>query len=154
VCLRNIGDDGVIGAIMRLSRVFQRLCAKVVNLKMRAQQIEDAVETLSLMEKELPLSFFDIIVHLTIHLVEELFICGPVYIRWMYPYERYFKGLKGFVKNLAKPKGSIAQGYQMEEALDFVTEYMSEHSPTSRRVWDNKEDPTVTDKIVKGKGKP
>ena len=31
VCLRNVGDRGVVGAIMRISRIFQRLSAKVVN---------------------------------------------------------------------------------------------------------------------------
>jgi len=93
-------------------------------------------------------------VHLTIHLAEEVFICGPQYTRWMYPYERYFKGLKGFVKNLVKLEGSVAQGYQVEEALGFVTEYMASYSPTSRRVWDSNEDPTMIDEIVEGKGKP
>jgi hypothetical protein len=34
-----------------------------------------------------------------------------VQTRWMYPYERYFKGLKSFVWNLAKPEGSMAHGY-------------------------------------------
>jgi len=43
----------------------------------------------------------------------------------MYPYGRYFKSLKGFVRNLVKPEGSIAQGYQVAEALGFVTEYMT-----------------------------
>ena len=154
VCLRNVDDRGVVGAIMRISRIFQRLSAKVVNPNTQEQLMEDVAETLSTMEKEFPPSFFDSMVHLTIHLVEELFICGPVHTRWMYPYERYFKGLKGFVRNLAKPEGSIAQGYQMEEALGFVTEYMSEYSPTSRRVWDSAEDPTMTDEIVEGKGRP
>ena len=139
---------------MQISRIFQRLSAKVVNPNTQDQLMEDVAETLSTMEKEFPPSFFDSMVHLTIHLVEELFICGPIHTRWMYPYERYFKGLKGFVQNLAKPEGSIAQGYQMEEALGFVTEYMSEYSPTSRRVWDSAEDPTMTDEIVEGKGWP
>ena len=31
VCLRNVGDKRVVSAIMRISRVFQRLCLKVVN---------------------------------------------------------------------------------------------------------------------------
>jgi len=69
--------------------------------------MEDVAETLSIMEKEFLPSFFDSMVPLTIHLVEELFICGPVYNRWMYLYKRYFEGLKQFVCNLAKPKGSI-----------------------------------------------
>ena len=154
VCLRNIGDRRVVGAIMRVSRIFQRLCAKVVNPEGRQQLLDDAAETLSTLEKEFPPSFFDCMVHLTVHLVEELFICGPVHTRWMYPYERYFKGLKGFARNLAKPEESIAQGYQMEEALGFVTEYMSEYSPTSARVWDSKEDPFMTDETVEGKGRP
>ena len=116
--------------------------------------MEDVAETLSILEREFPPSFFDIMVHLTLHLVEELFVCGPMHTRWMYPYERYFKGLKGFVRNLAKPEGSITQGYQVEEALGFVTEYMADYNPTSRRVWDSKEDPVMLDEIVEGKGRP
>ena len=153
VCLRNVGDAQVVGAIMRVSRIFQRLCAKVVDPVRRQQLQEDVAETLSTLEREFPPAFFDSMVHLTVHLVEELFICGLVHTRWMYPYERYFKGLKGFVRNLAKPEGSIAHGYQVEEALGFVTEYMSKYSPTSRRVWDSKEDPSMSDEIVEGKGR-
>lgn len=74
--------------------------------------------------------------------------------RWMYPFERYFKSVKGFVRNLAKPEGSIAQGYQVEQALGFITEYMSEYNVTTRRIWDDKEEPTMVDEILEGKGKP
>lgn len=70
------------------------------------------------------------------------------------PYERYFKTVKGFVRNLAKPEGSIAQGYQVEQALGFITEYMSEYNVTTRRVWDDKEEPSMVDEILEGKGKP
>ena len=98
--------------------------------------------------------FFYIMSHLPNHLVQELFICGPVHTRWMYPFERYFKTLKGFVRNLAKPEGSIAQGYQVEQALGFITEYMSAYNITTRRVWDEKEEPTTVDEILEGRGKP
>ena len=50
-------------------------------------------------------------------------------------------------------KGSMVHGYQVEEALRLFTEYMSTYAPTSRRVWDNKEDPTMTDEILQGKRK-
>jgi len=113
----------------------------------------DSTEITCLLEKEMPPSFFDIMSHMPNHLVEELFLCGPVHTRWMYPYERYFKTLKGYVRNLAKPETSIAQGYQTEEALGFITEYMSDYNLTSRRVWDDKEDPTMVDEILEGKGK-
>jgi len=85
----------------------------------------DIAKTLTTLEKEFLPMFFDIMVHLTLHLVEELFICNPMHMRWMYPYEHYFKGLKGFAKNLARPKGSISQRYQVDNALGIVIEYMS-----------------------------
>nr|GEZ52082.1 hypothetical protein [Tanacetum cinerariifolium] len=44
---------------------------------------------------------------------------GPIRPRWMYPFERYMKKLKGYVQNKAKPKGSIAEGSVAEEALTF-----------------------------------
>jgi len=68
-------------------------------------------KTMCVLEKEMPPSLFDIISHMPNHLMEELFLCGLVHTRWMYPYERYFKTLKRYVRNLAKPEGSISQGY-------------------------------------------
>lgn len=72
----------------------------------------------------------------------------------MYPFERYYKELETFVQNLEKPEGSIVQGYKVEEALDFITEDMAQYRPTSRCVWDDKEDPTMADEILEGKGRP
>ncbi|GKB70207.1 putative reverse transcriptase domain, ribonuclease H-like domain, aspartic peptidase domain protein, partial [Tanacetum coccineum] len=48
---------------------------------------------------------------------------GPIRPRWMYPFERYMKKLKGYVRNKAKPEGSIAEGYVAEEALTFSSHY-------------------------------
>ena len=42
----------------------------------------------------------------------------------------------------------------MEQALGFVTEYMAAYNITTRRVWDDKEEPTMVDEILEGKGKP
>ena len=58
------------------------------------------------------------------------------------------------MRNLAKPEGSIAQGYQVEQALGFITEYMSDYNVTTRRIWDDKEEPSMVDEILEGKGKP
>jgi hypothetical protein len=97
-----------MAVIVRLSRLFCWICAKVVDPATEVQLLGDAAEVLTSLERVFPLAFFDIMVHLTVHLVEELFICGPAHTHWMYLYERYFKGLKSFVHNLAKPKGSMA----------------------------------------------
>ena len=85
----------------------------------------DLVVTLCLLEKYFSSSFFDIMLHLTVHLVREVRICGPVYLRWMYPFERFMKVLKGYVQNCNKPEGCIAECYIVGEAIEFCIEYLS-----------------------------
>ena len=69
-------------------------------------------------------SFFDIRVVLIVHFVKEVRLCGPVYLRWMYPVEQYMKILKRYVKNLHCPKASIVERYITEEAIEFCSDYM------------------------------
>jgi len=150
VCLRNIGNANVVGAIMRVSRLFKKMCSKVVDNRHKVQMLEDVAETICSLEKELPPSIFVIMMHLPIHLVEELFICGPVHTRWMYPFERYMKCLKGYVKNKAKTEGSMAYGYLREESIGFLNEYLSEYTPTTKRAWDEDEEPGMYDEVLEG----
>ena len=72
-----------------------------------------------------PPAFFDIMVHLIVHLVREVRLCGPVYLRWMYPFERYMKILKGYSKNPYRPEASIVERYVVEEAMEFCKDYLS-----------------------------
>jgi len=65
-------------------------------------------------------------VRLIVHLVGEIRICGPSFLRWMYPIERCMKIFKGYVKNSYRPEASIVVRYIVEEAIDFCTMYMSE----------------------------
>jgi hypothetical protein len=51
-------------------------------------------------------------------------MCGPVATRWMYPVERYMKILKSYVRNTARPKATMAEGYVKEECIGFITEYL------------------------------
>jgi len=147
-----VSNKGLARAIIRLGKVFNKLCVKTMDRNDKDQLKADCAETMYLLEKEMP-PFFDIMSHMPNHLVEELFLCGPMHTRWMYPYKRYFKTLKGYVQNLAKLEASIAQGYPTKEALGFITKYMSEYNITSQRVWDDKEEPVMLDEILEGKGK-
>jgi hypothetical protein len=67
-------------------------------------------------------SFFDIMTHLSYHLVQELDLCGPVALRWMYPIERYIKTLKNYVKNMASLEASMVEGYFKDEYIGFIIE--------------------------------
>ena len=86
---------------------------------------QDIVVTLCLLEKYFSLSIFDIMLHLTVHLVKEVRLCGPVYMRWMYPFERYMRVLKGYFQNHNSLEKSIAKCYIVDEALEFCIEYLS-----------------------------
>ncbi|VVA39970.1 PREDICTED: transposon, partial [Prunus dulcis] len=97
------------------------------------------VVTLCLLEKYFPPSFFDIMVHLVVDLVREVRLCGPVYFRWMYPFERYMKVLKGYVQNRTRPEGCIAERYIAEEAVEFcIQQHLSDVStvgvPSSQKM--------------------
>ncbi|BBG99224.1 hypothetical protein Prudu_008839 [Prunus dulcis] len=58
--------------------------------------------------------------------------------RWMYPFERYMKVLKGYVQNRTRPEGCIAERYIAEEAVEFCTQHLSDVStvgvPSSQKM--------------------
>ena len=69
----------------------------------------DVIETMCRFEMYFPPSFFDIMPHLIIHLVREIKLCGPVCMRYMWPFERHMGTLKGKVMNPARQEASIVQ---------------------------------------------
>jgi hypothetical protein len=77
--------------------VFQTLCAKVVYGNQKEEFLNNEVIALHMLEKEFPQGFFDVMTHLMVHLVEQLFICGSMQCHWIYSMERYMKTLKDYV---------------------------------------------------------
>ncbi|CAL9018710.1 unnamed protein product [Prunus brigantina] len=138
VAIRSVLEKPARYAITRLCFFFNAICAKTVDVSNLDKLEEDVVVTLCLLEKYFSPSFFDIMVHLVVHLVREVRLCGPVYFRWMYPFERYMKVLKGYVQNRTRPEGCIAERYIAEEAVEFCTEHLSDVStvgvPSSQKM--------------------
>ncbi|CAL2230503.1 unnamed protein product [Prunus armeniaca] len=138
VAIRYVLEKPARYAITRLCFFFNAICAKTVDVSKLDKLEEDVVVTLCLLEKYFPPSFFDIMVHLVVHLVREVRLCGPVYFRWMYPFERYMKVLKGYVQNRTRPEGCIDERYIAEEAVEFCTEHLSDVStvgvPSSQKM--------------------
>ena len=125
VAIRSVLPKHVRYAITRLCFFFNALCSKVVDVSRLNDLQQEIVVILCLLEKYFPPSFFDIMIHLIVHLVREVRLCGPVYMRWMYPFERYMRVLKGYVRNRTRPEGCIAECYIAEEAVEFCSEYLS-----------------------------
>ena len=72
---------------------------------------KEIVEILYRLKMIFIINFFEIMVHLTIHLVDEIKLGGPVHRRWMFPIEQDLCKLKSFVRNWSRPEESIAEGY-------------------------------------------
>jgi hypothetical protein len=150
VVVRNLMSVGPRTAIIRLGRCFARICAKVID----ENEIDNlrlyVVETMCMLERWFPPAFFDISVHLVVHLVDELEMLGPVATRWCYPMERFMSVLKGYVRNRSKPEGSMAMGYTWDASLGFITEYLDLYPHTRRRMWDLNEEEMVAGEVLQG----
>ena len=70
------------------------------------------------MEMCFPPLFFDIMVHLVVHLVVEIESLGPMYLHEMWTYERFMSILNVYVSNRAHPKGSMIEAYTTKEAIE------------------------------------
>ncbi|XP_020865779.1 uncharacterized protein LOC110224236 [Arabidopsis lyrata subsp. lyrata] len=124
VALRGLLPKGPRTAIFRLCAFFNMLCQRVIDREQISVMEAEIVETLCMFERFFPPSFFDIMVHLTVHLGREARLGGPVHFRWMYPFERYMKVLKDFVRNPARPEGCIAESYLAEECVQFCSDFL------------------------------
>ncbi len=150
LCLHGLMDQRTKIAIMRLSRIFRHICAKVLDPADMGTLREDATITMCMLEMTMPPSFFDIMVHLILHLVDELDMCGLVHTRWMYCVERLNKILKGYVWNMVQLKASMATRYLMDETLGLNTEYMDQFQPSKRRIWDLDEEESICGEVLEG----
>lgn len=147
--IRGFLHPGARDVVIRMGHCFERICTKVVNPAEMQDLQKYVAETVCLFEIWFPPSFFDIMVHLIRHLVEELAWFGPVHSRWSYGVERYLYVLKSYVRTRSKPEASIAKGYMYTEALGYVSEHLSLY-PQFPRVWDMEEDPKNSGEVLQG----
>ena len=126
IAIRSILHEKVRCAITRLCFFFNSICNKVINKNDLQSLEEEVVITMCQLEMYFPPSFFDISVHLIIHLVREIFYLGPVYLRYQYPFERCMKTYKDYVSNMQYPEGCIAERVVIEEALAFCYDILAD----------------------------
>ncbi|XP_050124129.1 uncharacterized protein LOC126601460 [Malus sylvestris] len=126
VAIRGLLPKGPRHAIFRLCVFFHELCQGVID-KSKLEVLENEVaETICMLEKYFQPSFFDIMAHLTIHLAREARLCGHVHYRWMYPFERFMKVLKDYVRNRARSEGSMVKCVLADECVKFCSKYIKQ----------------------------
>jgi hypothetical protein len=72
----------------------------------------------------------------------------------MYPIEHSLKDLKGYVHNMVKPEGSMAERYVVDEAMGLYNKYMHGRRATQRCIWDVDEKEGVAGEVLEGMHKP
>ncbi|XP_042460530.1 uncharacterized protein LOC122044052 [Zingiber officinale] len=129
IVIRNSLPKYVRYAVKRLCFFFKDIRCKIIDVAKLDKLQSDLIITLCLLEQYFPPSFFDIMLHLTVHLVREVQLCGPVYFRWMYPFERCMKVLKSYVGSRKYPEGCIVRRYAAEEAVEFCSKHLNDLDP-------------------------
>jgi hypothetical protein len=124
--MRGLLDDDICQVIAELGKFFRDLCSQTLNKDILVRMKLEIVVILCKLEKIFPPAFFDVMVHLAVHLPDEALLRGPVQFGWMYPVERRLYTLKRSVRNKARPEGSIAEAYVADEALIFCSRYMED----------------------------
>jgi hypothetical protein len=129
IALRGLLPDNVREAIVKLCAFLNAISQKVINPEDLPRLQNDVVQCLVSFELVFPPSFFNIMTHLLVHLVDEISILGPVFLHNMFPFERFMGVLKKYVRNRARPEGSIAKGYGTEEVIEFCVDFVSDLKP-------------------------
>ncbi|XP_060968720.1 uncharacterized protein LOC133036222 [Cannabis sativa] len=128
---------------IKLCNFSRQLCSRTLNVKDMEDAQNNLILSLCKMELIFPPAFFDIMIHLVLHFPEEAILGGPVFMRWMYHFERYMKKLKNYVGNKARPEGSIAEGYVADEAVTFCSMYFKECETRFNRLDRNEDAPSI-----------
>ena len=148
VILRGLGRPELYKAVAELGQFFRELCSR--NIRIDAlERLRDKIPTILCdLEKIYPPAFFDVMVHLAVHLPDEALLGGPVQYGWMYPIERRLGTFKGYVRNGPRPEGSIAT-----EALTFCSKYIETADQLSKEVGEDNPRLNVFDYSVRVSGK-
>ncbi|GKE49243.1 hypothetical protein Tco_1480501, partial [Tanacetum coccineum] len=142
--LQNYLPDKIAKLIIELCSLFKQICSTTLMEDDMLKGHIKVVDILCDLELIYPPTLFDIMIHLIIHLPLEALEGRHILPRWMFPFERYMKKIKGYVRNKAKPEGSIAEGYVAEEALTFSSHYFWDVTTKFNRFDRNMDPPPPT----------
>ncbi|XP_074379270.1 uncharacterized protein LOC141720620 [Apium graveolens] len=125
--LEEIFKPEVAVPFIRLGAFLRGIWSKVIDLSDLKGLQTEIIEIICQFETIFIQAFFDVMVHLLIHLCQEIEFGGPAHVRSMWPIERYLNKLKSYVRNRSKPEGCIAEGYMAEECLIFCSRFLGGH---------------------------
>ncbi|WMV29106.1 hypothetical protein MTR67_022491 [Solanum verrucosum] len=126
LAIRNVLPDHVVTVLVEFFSFFRALSSKTLNPSELDILQERFIITLCHLDMLFPPSFFTVMVHLSVHLVDEAKLGGPVHYRNMYPMERELGYCKPYIRNKSQPEGCIAEGHIAEKTLTFCSWYIED----------------------------
>ena len=110
IVIRAIGPEYVKMVITRKSYFFNRITQKVIDEVELPGLKAFIVETLYQLEMCFPPSFFNIMPHLMMHMVDQIQELDRIYLHQMWTYEWFMLTLNRYILNCAHPRGLYDQG--------------------------------------------
>src|SRR3954463_4219204 len=124
VALRGLLLENVRLAIVKLCAFLNAISQKVIDPEIIQGLRSDVTQCLVSFELVFPPSFFNIMTHVLVRLVDEIVILGPEFLHNMFPFERFMGVRKKYVRNRARPEGSISMGHQIEDVIGFCVDFI------------------------------
>jgi hypothetical protein len=124
VVLRGIMDEHVRETLFGLGNIFDVLSRKSIGMKQLERLQGEIVMILCELKIYFLPAFHDIMVHLLVHVVDDVIHLRPPFLHNMMSFERLNGVLKGYVRNRARLDGSIAKGFLSYECISFCQNYL------------------------------
>ena len=125
VAIRGIMDEHVRDTLLGLCNFFDVINRKSIGVRQLHRLQEEIVVILCELEIYFPPAFFDICLHLLLHVVDDIRQLGPTFMHYMMPFERMNGVMKGYVRNRAALDASMAKGFLTYECISFCQSYLS-----------------------------
>jgi hypothetical protein len=122
--LKGIAPKEMYNAIADLGRFFRELCARTLKVKVLERLKVEIVLILCRLENIFPPTFFNVMIHLAVHLPDEAILRGPVHYGWMYPVEGRLGHLKATIRNKGRPEGSLLKSILSMSASHFAQDIL------------------------------
>ena len=102
VALRGIMDKHVRDTLIGLCNFFDVISRKSISVKQLHRLQEEIVFILNELEMYFPPASFDVMVHLCVHIVDDIIDLGPTFLHSMMPFERMNGVIKVFIRNMSR----------------------------------------------------
>jgi len=114
VAIRAINPVFVRMVVTRMVYFFNKISQKEIRKDELDSLQEFCTETMAQLEMCFPPSFFDIMPHLMVHMVDQIRALGSSYLHEIWAYERFMSTLNRYVLNRAYPERSMIEAYCTE----------------------------------------